>query len=214
MIAKLGLDLLSQGPHKVGLRALLDVAGLTGKPIDGGHVVVSDRAARERGGTDGQPGHRRAPAAGGRRDDGGRGAGSGEPAERRKHRGARPKRPGFSAQAKKLVETDPAVGARSIIVVGGEGWHRGVIGIVASKLVDAFHRPAIVLSIDGDLAHGSCRSIRHFDILGALERCAGSPHQVRRTQAGRRSDDGVGAMWRRFGSRSPITRTIAWGRMI
>jgi single-stranded-DNA-specific exonuclease len=70
------------------------------------------------------------------------------------------------------VETDPAVGARSIIVVGGEGWHRGVIGIVASKLVDAFHRPAIVLSIDGDLAHGSCRSIRHFDILGALERCA------------------------------------------
>jgi single-stranded-DNA-specific exonuclease len=38
IIAKLGLDLLSQGPHKVGLRALLDVAGLTGKSIDGGHV--------------------------------------------------------------------------------------------------------------------------------------------------------------------------------
>src|SRR3977135_801661 len=39
VIAKVGLDLLSRGPHKVGLRALLDVAGLTGKPIDGGHVA-------------------------------------------------------------------------------------------------------------------------------------------------------------------------------
>jgi single-stranded-DNA-specific exonuclease len=47
-----------------------------------------------------------------------------------------------------------------------------VIGIVASKLVDTFHRPAIVLSVDGDTAHGSCRSIPAFDMLGALERCA------------------------------------------
>ena len=53
-----------------------------------------------------------------------------------------------------------------MLVVAGEGWHRGVIGIVASKLVDAFHRPAIVLSIDGDAAHGSCRSIPSFDMLG------------------------------------------------
>jgi single-stranded-DNA-specific exonuclease len=44
---------------------------------------------------------------------------------------------------------------------------------VASKLVDAFHRPAIVLSIDGDVAHGSCRSIPRFDMLAALERSAG-----------------------------------------
>jgi single-stranded-DNA-specific exonuclease len=59
-----------------------------------------------------------------------------------------------------------------VLVVAGEGWHRGVIGIVASKLVDTFHRPAIVLSIDGEVAHGSCRSIPHFDMLAALERCA------------------------------------------
>jgi single-stranded-DNA-specific exonuclease len=55
--------------------------------------------------------------------------------------------------------------------VAGDGWHRGVIGIVASKLVETFHRPAIVLSIDGDAAHGSCRSIPSFDILAALESC-------------------------------------------
>jgi len=172
IIAKLGLDLLSQGPHKVGLRALLDVAGLTGKPIDGGHVsfliaprvnaagrmASPDIAARLLLAADETMATEAQELANQLNDEN----------TRRQTEEA-----GILAQAKKLVETDPAVGARSIIVVGGEGWHRGVIGIVASKLVDAFHRPAIVLSIDGDLAHGSCRSIRHFDILGALERCAG-----------------------------------------
>jgi single-stranded-DNA-specific exonuclease len=43
---------------------------------------------------------------------------------------------------------------------------------VASKLVDAFHRPAIVLSVEDGVAQGSCRSIPGFDMLGALERCA------------------------------------------
>jgi single-stranded-DNA-specific exonuclease len=75
-------------------------------------------------------------------------------------------------QARKVVETDLEVGSRTVIVVAGEGWHRGVIGIVASKLVDAFHRPAIVLSTDGAVAHGSCRSIPSFNMLGALESCA------------------------------------------
>ena len=74
--------------------------------------------------------------------------------------------------AKKAIETDPAVGAHNVLVVGGDGWHRGVIGIAASKLVDTYHKPAIVLSIDGDVAHGSCRSIPDFDMLNALERCA------------------------------------------
>jgi single-stranded-DNA-specific exonuclease len=76
------------------------------------------------------------------------------------------------ASAKKIVQTDPDVGARSVLVVAGDGWHRGVIGIVASKLVDTFHRPAIVLSVEDGIAHGSCRSIPKFDMLAALERCA------------------------------------------
>src|SRR5262249_37541423 len=76
------------------------------------------------------------------------------------------------AAAKKVVTTDPEIGARSVLVVAGDGWHRGVIGIVASKLVDAFYRPAIVLSVEDGIAHGSCRSIPQFDMLGALERSA------------------------------------------
>jgi single-stranded-DNA-specific exonuclease len=75
------------------------------------------------------------------------------------------------ADARRTVETDPDIGARSVLVVSGDGWHRGVIGIVASRLVDAFHRPAVVLSVDGDTAHGSCRSIPAFDMLAALEAC-------------------------------------------
>jgi len=58
------------------------------------------------------------------------------------------------------------------LIVAGEGWHRGVIGIVASKLVDAYHKPAIVLSIEAGVAHGSGRSIPAFDLLAALEGCA------------------------------------------
>src|SRR5205814_8897465 len=71
----------------------------------------------------------------------------------------------IATQAKKIVETDLEVGSRTVIVVAGEGWHRGVIGIVASKLVDAFHRPAILISTDGDVPHGSCRSIPPVNML-------------------------------------------------
>jgi single-stranded-DNA-specific exonuclease len=57
-------------------------------------------------------------------------------------------------------------------VVSGEGWHRGVIGIVASKLVDAFHRPVVVIGLEDGVGHGSCRSISAFDMLGALQACS------------------------------------------
>ena len=76
------------------------------------------------------------------------------------------------AEARKLVETDPDVGAPQRARRGGEGWHRGVIGIVASKLVDHFHKPAIVLSMTATTSTGSCRSISAFDMLAALESCA------------------------------------------
>jgi single-stranded-DNA-specific exonuclease len=56
--------------------------------------------------------------------------------------------------------------------VAGQGWHRGVIGIVASKLTEMYNKPSLVLSIENGLAHGSGRSIRGFDLLEALESCA------------------------------------------
>ena len=59
------------------------------------------------------------------------------------------------------------------LVLAGEGWHPGVIGIVASRLVDRHHRPVVVISLDGEGGgRGSGRSISGFDLLAGLEACA------------------------------------------
>jgi len=58
------------------------------------------------------------------------------------------------------------------IVVSGEGWHRGVIGLAASRIAERLHRPTIVLSSENGSAHGSARSIGNFHLLNALEHCS------------------------------------------
>jgi single-stranded-DNA-specific exonuclease len=171
VIAKLGLASLSRGRHTVGLRALLEASGLTGKTIDSyqvgfilaprvnaaGRMSTPDIATRLLLATDeGSLDEARSLAQ--QLND--------ENLRRQTEEAD------LVAQAKKAIETDPAIGAHNVLVVGGAGWHRGVIGIAASKLVDTYHKPAIVLSVDGDVAHGSCRSIPAFDMLDALERCA------------------------------------------
>src|SRR5437016_9996333 len=171
LIAKIGLDLLSRGPHKIGLRALLDVAGLTGKTIDSFNVSFMVAPRINAAGRMSTPdiATRLLLAADETMAEEVRALAlqlDGENVRRQEEEA------GIVAAAKKIVQTDPDVGARSVLVVAGDGWHRGVIGIVASKLVDAFHRPAIVLSVEEGIAHGSCRSIPEFDMLGALERCA------------------------------------------
>lgn len=171
VIAKLGLQMLTKGPHKVGLRALLEAAGLSGKTIDSYHIgfMVAPRINAA--------GRMSTPDIATRlllASDEAMADEAKALAEQLENENTRRRQEDqdILAKAKKIVETDPDVGSRSVLVVAGEGWHRGVIGIVASKLVDAFYRPAIVLSIDGDLAHGSCRSITGFNMLGALESCA------------------------------------------
>ncbi len=170
IIAKLGLEMLSKGPHKVGLRALLEASGLLNTAIEShqvsfviaprinaaGRMSTPDIAARLLLAADEAMGvEARALAE----------QLNAENLRRQEEEAA------IVAEARKVVETDLDVGSRTVIVVAGEGWHRGVIGIVASKLVDAFHRPAIVISVDGDVAHGSCRSIPSFNMLAALESC-------------------------------------------
>ncbi|MFZ0291134.1 MAG: single-stranded-DNA-specific exonuclease RecJ [Candidatus Sulfotelmatobacter sp.] len=67
------------------------------------------------------------------------------------------------------IAGDPALCEAYCIVVDGEGWHRGVIGIAATRIVERYHRPAIVISSDGEEAFGSGRSIRPFHLLEAVE---------------------------------------------
>lgn len=58
------------------------------------------------------------------------------------------------------------------LVVAREGWHAGVIGIVASRLIQRYGRPVAVIGIDGDRGRGSCRSIEAFSVLDGLHACA------------------------------------------
>ena len=67
---------------------------------------------------------------------------------------------------------DPTLCAAACIVVDGEGWHRGVIGITATRVVERYNRPAVVISREGDEAFGSGRSIRAFHLLEAIESCS------------------------------------------
>ena len=171
VIAKLGLASLSTSRHTVGLRALLEASGLTGKSIDSYHVsfMLAPRVNAA--------GRMSTPDIAARlllASDESMGEEARALAEQLNTENLRRQQEeaDLVAQARKAIETDPAIGAHNVVVVGGEGWHRGVIGIAASKLVDAYHKPAIVLSVDGEVAHGSCRSIPDFDMLGALERCA------------------------------------------
>ncbi|MGH9343386.1 MAG: single-stranded-DNA-specific exonuclease RecJ, partial [Terriglobia bacterium] len=68
------------------------------------------------------------------------------------------------------MKAQPEKAARYTLLFAGEGWHRGVIGIIAQRVVDLFHRPALVLSAQDGVAHGSGRSIRGFHLLNALTR--------------------------------------------
>jgi single-stranded-DNA-specific exonuclease len=69
------------------------------------------------------------------------------------------------------------LGERSAYVLAGEGWHPGVIGIVASRLAERHHRPVVLIALDGPSGRGSARSIPGFDLLGALTAC--STHLLR-----------------------------------
>ena len=65
-----------------------------------------------------------------------------------------------------------ALGERSAYVLAAEEWHPGVIGIVASRIVERTHRPTIMIALDGELGTGSGRSVPGFDLLGALHAAA------------------------------------------
>ena len=61
---------------------------------------------------------------------------------------------------------------KNFIVVAGEGWHRGVIGLAASRIAEKLYRPAIVISLEDGMGHGSARSIADYHLLNGLDTCA------------------------------------------
>jgi single-stranded-DNA-specific exonuclease len=65
------------------------------------------------------------------------------------------------------------LGERAAYVLAGEGWHAGVIGIVASRMVERSARPVVMIALDGDTGRGSGRSVEAFDLLAGLTACSG-----------------------------------------
>jgi len=168
VIASLGLNALRSAVNP-GLKALLEVAQLGGKPLRSGEV-----------------GFRIAPRinAAGRMDiakdvielfsvkDVARARELAQRLDKLNSERQEEERRIVDAIEQRLTE-DAALRDSYCMVIDGEGWHRGVIGITATRVVERYGRPALVVSRNGDEAHGSGRSIPAFHLLNALESCGG-----------------------------------------
>jgi len=75
-------------------------------------------------------------------------------------------------EALAMIESDEVLKAQDIIVIHKEGWHKGVLGIVASRIVDKYYRPTVVISVEDGIGTGSARSIDGFHLNEALTSCA------------------------------------------
>ncbi|MFO0477153.1 MAG: single-stranded-DNA-specific exonuclease RecJ [Bacteroidota bacterium] len=74
-------------------------------------------------------------------------------------------------EAIETLESDPITPFKKSIVLYNPTWHKGVVGIVASRLVEKFYKPTIVLTLSNGLVTGSARSVKDFDVHATIERC-------------------------------------------
>ncbi len=71
-----------------------------------------------------------------------------------------------------MIRQNPSLVNNPVIVVCGEGWHKGVIGIVASRIKEVYAKPAVVISMEGDVCRASGRSVSGFSLIDAVFSCA------------------------------------------
>ena len=166
VFAKLGLDALRSAVNP-GLKALLEVAQLGGRPLTSGEVAFRiapriNAAGRMDVARDvvelfsvKDPNRAREIATGLDKLNAER-----QEQERR-----------ILEAIQTRMEEDAALKDAFCLVIDGDGWHRGVIGITATRVVERYGRPTLVISRDGEEAHGSGRSIAPFHLLNALESC-------------------------------------------
>ena len=78
----------------------------------------------------------------------------------------------ITREALEMVQSGQSLSNGNATIVYDPSWHKGVVGIVASRLVEAFYKPTIVLTRSNGLVTGSARSVQGFDLYGAIESCA------------------------------------------
>jgi len=151
-----------------GLVALVEQSGLTGKKIDSYHVGFW---LAPRLNAAGRMGHARLAVELLTRADADRGRQIAEFLDSQNRQRQQVERQITEQARQQVIQSGMDGDAYRAIVLGGEGWHAGVIGIVASRLVDEFHRPVVLLSLDDQIAQGSARSIAGFNMYDGLARC-------------------------------------------
>ena len=77
----------------------------------------------------------------------------------------------ITEEALAIIESDPKMANRKSTVLYKEDWHKGVVGIVASRLIDTYYRPTVVLTRSGEVAAGSARSVQGFNLYEAIYAC-------------------------------------------
>ena len=78
----------------------------------------------------------------------------------------------ITAEALEIIETNEAIKNRNSTVLYKPDWHKGVVGIVASRVIEKYYKPTIILTESNGMATGSARSVKDFDVHAALEQCA------------------------------------------
>jgi len=73
--------------------------------------------------------------------------------------------------ARKKILNDVDIDSEMAIIISDDSWHQGVIGVVASRLASEFYRPVIIIAVDGEVGHGSARSVPDFNLYNALVKC-------------------------------------------
>ena len=76
------------------------------------------------------------------------------------------------AEALAMLEAEGGAADRRTIVLAGEGWHAGVVGVVAARLTQEYWRPTVLLTLEDDVGHGSARAVAPMHLFDALQRCA------------------------------------------
>jgi len=78
----------------------------------------------------------------------------------------------ITQEALKMISTEPGFREKKATVLYNSEWHKGVVGIVASRMIEIYHRPTIILTASNGLATGSARSVPGFNVYNALEECS------------------------------------------
>ncbi len=166
ILAFYGLEQLNKNPRP-GLKALIDITGYT-PPLNISNIVFGLGPRIN---------------AAGRMDDANKAVrmliadtvsnardGAGELQDKNVDRKAVDKR--ITANALTMLEQDPLTPGRVSTVLTSDEWHKGVIGIVASRLLDHYYRPTILLAESNGMLFGSARSVKNFDIYEAIKACS------------------------------------------